>query len=186
LNWILRAAQGERVEGTSVLFGVIQTALYVDFAWVYYTRQRVKLRNGAVVDSEDFRRGWLVNRIFGKAGFQGGEYDVNADRTQRAAEEGLDDGEDDVPSSRPRRVGSVGGWGKRGISVSADEDLDLPPPADSSSKNNPKAKATQAESADARPDERAGMLEDLGDDLDDDAPETSGDPKDLGNGSEWK
>src|SRR5271163_1171757 len=56
LNWIVRYASSDRnhfPETEAVIFGVIQTAFYVDFAWVYYTRQRVKLRNGGIVDSED-------------------------------------------------------------------------------------------------------------------------------------
>src|SRR6266536_599278 len=49
----------------AVMFGIIQSVLYLDFAWVYWTRQRVKLRRGGVVDSDDLRKGWLVNRIIG-------------------------------------------------------------------------------------------------------------------------
>ncbi|KAJ7692859.1 hypothetical protein B0H17DRAFT_1200186 [Mycena rosella] len=43
-----------------VLCGLVQTVFYLDFAWVYYSRQQVKLRNGVLVDSEDFEHGWLV------------------------------------------------------------------------------------------------------------------------------
>jgi len=87
----------------STVFGVVQTALYVDFAWVYYTRQRVKLRNGGIVDSDDMERGWLVGRLMGKP---------------RVGQDDLaQDGEDGV-------IHPNNGWGNRGISVSADEGLD--------------------------------------------------------------
>ena len=68
LNWIYRGIETPESppKAVSVIFGIVQTALYLDFAWVYWTRQRVKLRNGGVVDADDLRRGWLLNRIFGK------------------------------------------------------------------------------------------------------------------------
>jgi ER lumen protein retaining receptor len=83
---------------------VIQTAFYIDFAWVYYSRQRVKLRNGGIVDSDDMQRGWLVSRLMPKPRAQGGDDDV---------EHG--EGGVIVPNNK---------WGSRGISVSADEGLD--------------------------------------------------------------
>jgi ER lumen protein retaining receptor len=90
----------------------VQTALYIDFAWVYFSRQRVKLRAGGVVDSEDLSRGWLVGRLVGK---------------HQDLEDGMldDEREDAMPA---RRHGQANGakkraWGKRGISVSADEGL---------------------------------------------------------------
>lgn len=95
----------------SVIFGIIQTALYIDFAWVYYTRQRVKLRGGGIVDADDLRRSWLLRRIFGRV----------APRSQ-------DD--DDDEESGPGAHGDGGGrrdggnrpkWGARGISISADD-----------------------------------------------------------------
>lgn len=102
-------------KAVQVIFGLLQTALYVDFAWVYYTRQRVKLRSGGVVDADDMRKSWLLRRIFGK----------HVDR----ASEGGDD-EESAPALG-RGVGGIGGgsnghaarsaWGKRGISVSADD-----------------------------------------------------------------
>lgn len=55
LNWIVRLASKEHhFEWRAVLFGVIQTAFYVDFAWVYWTRQRVKV--GSVFSSHVERR----------------------------------------------------------------------------------------------------------------------------------
>lgn len=114
LNWIWRELDiNDRPPNPiSVIFGLIQTALYLDFAWVYWTRQRVKLRDGAVVDADDLRRGWLLNRIFGKH---------------------IDTSPEDDEEGRPvlgARGGSRGGagagaarskWGARGISVSADD-----------------------------------------------------------------
>lgn len=124
LNWIARAAdpEDEPPNGLSVIFGIIQTLLYLDFAWVYWTRQRVKLRNGGVVDADDIRHGWLLGRIFGK----------HIDH----AHDGADD-EESAPAlgrsgsgSSGARGGGRGGaggaasnnkWGARGISVSADD-----------------------------------------------------------------
>jgi ER lumen protein retaining receptor len=106
LNWIYRAASKEdrHFDPISTVFGIIQTALYIDFAWVYYTRQRVKLRAGGIVDSDDLERGWLVNRFVGK------HQDLS---DEDAAESNAENG----TTGRNR-------WGARGISVSADEDLD--------------------------------------------------------------
>ena len=116
LNWFLREVDvnDRGPNPISIIFGVIQTALYLDFGWVYWTRQRVKLRDGAVVDADDLRRGWLLNRIFGK------HVDVS-----------IEDDEEGRPALRGARGGSRGGaggaggarakWGARGISVSADD-----------------------------------------------------------------
>ncbi|CAK7202574.1 hypothetical protein SEUCBS139899_005298 [Sporothrix eucalyptigena] len=123
LNWIERAADPNDDDPNllSTIFGVIQTLLYLDFAWVYWTRQRVKLRNGGVVDADDIRQGWLLRRIFGK----------HIDH----AHDGADD-EESAPALGGRRssgFGARGGgrggaagasnnkWGARGISVSADD-----------------------------------------------------------------
>lgn len=106
LNWIVRAAQEHRVDVIAVIFGIIQTAFYVDFAWVYWTRQRVKLRNGGVVDSDDLSRGWLLRRLLGRHG-------GSLDEEDRAGNE--------IPAEHPRDS-SRGKWGARGISVSADDE----------------------------------------------------------------
>ncbi|KAJ7610155.1 ER lumen protein retaining receptor [Roridomyces roridus] len=45
----------------AVLCGLVQTAVYADLAWVYYTRQRVTLRGGLVVDSEEYEKGRLAD-----------------------------------------------------------------------------------------------------------------------------
>lgn len=103
INWFVRELDvNDRPPNTiAVIFGIIQTALYVDFAWVYYTRQRVKLRAGGVVDADDLNRGWFLHRIFGK----------NVPATDDE-ENGL--GGDNSRGGRAR-------WGARGISVSADD-----------------------------------------------------------------
>jgi ER lumen protein retaining receptor len=111
LNWISRIAdKNERhFDPIAVIFGVIQTALYVDFAWVYYSRQRVKLRAGGIVDSDDLERGWIVGRLVGKRGTHTDD----------------DDDEDDVDEIAGNGANGrkQGRWGPRGISVSADEGI---------------------------------------------------------------
>lgn len=110
LNWIVRLASSEHhFEWRAVLFGVVQTAFYVDFAWVYYTRQRVKLRNGGVIDSDDLSRGWLVSRVLGRG-------DASVEDGERGLFNGIEDDGNVEPTSKR---GS--NWGARGISVSADE-----------------------------------------------------------------
>lgn len=117
LNWINRELDitDTKPKPVQVIFGLIQTALYIDFAWVYYTRQRVKLRSGGVVDADDMRQSWLLRRIFGK-------------HVDRDAAGGDHDDEESAPAlggggggggrnGAPRRSA----WGKRGISVSADD-----------------------------------------------------------------
>lgn len=106
-NWIERAvADPVKPEGVAVVFGVLQTLLYLDFAWVYYTRQRVKLRAGGLVDAEDLGKSWVLRRVLGRR-----TADEVADEERPAlGEEGGEGAE--------RRTE---GWGRRGISVSADE-----------------------------------------------------------------
>ena len=106
VNWILRAAQEHHFDPIAVIFGIVQTAFYVDFAWVYWTRQRVKLRNGGVVDSDDLSRGWLVSRILGRSGEN---LDEEGGETQGSAQ-----------GSAPKGRGE---WGSRGISISADDQV---------------------------------------------------------------
>ncbi|KAF2737752.1 hypothetical protein EJ04DRAFT_96025 [Polyplosphaeria fusca] len=112
LNWIVRGATERHIDPTSWVWGTIQTALMIDFAWVYYTRQRVKLRHGGVVDSEDFGRGWLINRFVNRKS-------VDFDFDEEEAEH------------RNARTNGEGGrqnqWGRRGISVSADEGVEGAP-----------------------------------------------------------
>lgn len=112
LNWIERAADpnDQLPNHLSIVFGIIQTLLYLDFAWVYWTRQRVKLRNGGVVDADDIRQGWLLRRILGK-------------HMDHGSHGGAEDEESAPALGGPRRGGSQSAskWGSRGISVSADD-----------------------------------------------------------------
>ncbi len=121
LNWIVRLAAEHHFEWRAVLFGVIQTAFYVDFAWVYWTRQRVKLRNGGIVDSDDLSRGFLVSRVLGQV-------DSGMDDEERG---GIDGSSDNPSAPAPIKRGN---WGARGVSVSADEVLVDPPGKDTSPK----------------------------------------------------
>lgn len=107
LNWIWRSAVGDWPDALSVIFGIIQTALYIDFAWVYYTRQRVKLRGGAVVDSDDLDKGFLVNRFA---------------RVRTADEDELEAGGDENEQGQARS--KTNNWGKRGVSIRADDTLE--------------------------------------------------------------
>jgi ER lumen protein retaining receptor len=104
LNWIVRGAKEGHKDPTSWVWGTIQTALIIDFAWVYWTRQRVKLRHGGVVDSDDLKQGWLVGRFVGR----------------KSVDFDFDDGEAAV-RTEPQEAGPRNQWGRRGISVSADE-----------------------------------------------------------------
>lgn len=109
LNWIIRAAGKEHhFDPIAFIFGIIQTALYIDFAWVYWTRQRVKLRHGGIVDSEDLRKGWLVNRVLG------GQARESLDEEEEPAEAETNGSARKAPTNR---------WGARGVSVSADDTL---------------------------------------------------------------
>jgi hypothetical protein len=67
-NWILRYfAADTHLEPAAVIFGVLQTALYIEFAWIYINRQRVKLRNGGgVLDGDEFARGLILGRLIKK------------------------------------------------------------------------------------------------------------------------
>jgi hypothetical protein len=110
LNWIDRAInEGHKYsDPTSWVWGTIQTALMIDFGWVYWTRQRVKLRKGGVVDSEDLSRGWLVGRLVGRKSL---DFDFDEEEATARNEE----------AAQPRAKTTNKGWGSRGISVSADE-----------------------------------------------------------------
>jgi hypothetical protein len=182
LNWIWRKldANDDNPNRVSVIFGIIQTALYLDFAWVYYSRQRVKLRNGGIVDADDMRRGWLLNKIFGK------RFDaVPTDEESAPALGGNANGDGSAGSRRSK-------WGVRGISISADDDTheheasrvdddEFTTPVD------PDAKMQD-------PDELARALDD--DDDEEAAPSTSahptsnnnasGAPSGVSNGHEWR
>ncbi|KGO71908.1 ER lumen protein retaining receptor [Penicillium italicum] len=110
LNWIIRLFKREPFyDWIAVVFGIVQTAFYVDFAWVYYSRQRVKLRNGGIVDSEDYGNSWLVNRV---VNFRASRGSADEEQNLRDEEEGVDG-----QSSHNR-------WGARGISIAADDTLE--------------------------------------------------------------
>ena len=141
LNWITRAIVEKRSDPIPDIFGIIQTAFYVDFAWVYWTRQRVKLRNGGVIDSDDLSRGWLLSRLFGG---QAGSLDAEEASGNQAPH----------PSTAPR-----GKWGARGVSVSADDD-------ETGSWATPKSGVATRDSG-LGVDELDGMLDDEQDDHDD-------------------
>ena len=126
------------------------------------------------MDSDDFRRGWLVSRLLGK---------VNAEPEDDGAR--AEEGSEDVAT--PRRVGSKGGWGAHGISVSADEEVPRVQQDHSSSKIKNRPAYTDTAT---RPEEVAGMLDenDEDSDADDALPSRNASktpPKDIGNGSEW-
>ncbi|KAK7743539.1 hypothetical protein SLS53_004073 [Cytospora paraplurivora] len=112
VGWITReldSSDTNKPKAVQVIFGLLQTALYVDFAWVYYTRQRVKLRSGGLVDADDMRRSWLLRRIFGK----------HVD-SQVGSEQHDEEG---APALGNGRGQGRSAWGRRGISVSADDGL---------------------------------------------------------------
>lgn len=111
LNWIVRGVTEHYFDPIAVIFGVIQTAFYIDFAWVYWTRQRVKLRGGGIVDSEDLRKGWLVNKVI-----PDGRPSTDIDQEAAAV--------DETDGGATGRVPKSSRWGTRGVSVSADDSLD--------------------------------------------------------------
>lgn len=112
LNWLVRGLGSEHYfDPVAVIFGIIQTAFYLDFAWVYYSRQRVKLRQGGVVDSEDFHNSWLVNKVLS---FRS--------RKSTDEEQVLHDGDAEDQAGADGRP-SNNRWGQRGISISADDTL---------------------------------------------------------------
>lgn len=123
LNWIARAfdINSRKPDGISIVFGIIQTALYADFAWVYWTRQRVKLRNGGVVDSDDLRRGWLLSHIFGNKRMAGGHSTDNDEESAPALGGGRGINGVGINNGNGRGSAPRSKWGARGISVSADD-----------------------------------------------------------------
>jgi ER lumen protein retaining receptor len=119
LNWVVRVATEDGYwDPISWIFGVVQTAMYLDFAWVYWTRQRVKLRAGGIVDSEDLSRGWLVTRLIGRE-----RLDLEDEEGRPAANpnQPAHDPSNGSPRSSIRKPHNK--WGPRGISVSADDEL---------------------------------------------------------------
>jgi hypothetical protein len=125
INWLLRELDTnmKKPNPVSVVFGIIQTALYLDFAWVYWSRQRVKLRNGGVVDADDLRRGWLLRRIFGSKPFarEIDNDDEHGDEESAPALGGGNYNHHDNGGRNGDRAAPRAKWGSRGISISADE-----------------------------------------------------------------
>ncbi|GIJ99260.1 ER lumen protein-retaining receptor 3 [Aspergillus viridinutans] len=143
LNWFVRGFGSEKHwDPIAMIFGILQTALYIDFAWVYYSRQRVKLRNGGVVDSEDYSKSWIVNKVFNIRRRR-----ESLDEEQNLTGEGME-GERGAGGDRP----SNNRWGARGISISADDTLD---------------EHTRRKPGDADNEGLEGFLEDEDDSLDD-------------------
>jgi hypothetical protein len=188
LNWIYREFDGNpRKPGPpEIIFGVIQTAFYIDFFWVYYSRQRVKLRHGGLVDADDMRRGWLLRTVFGNKTIVG-----NIDEEESAP--ALGDEENANGNGRqnagPRSKNSK--WGSRGISVSADEGV----LAGESERHDPFGgqeegilDAAGDHDPDAKmkdPDELARILDEDDDSDDGVLPSGEGSVR-VGNGSEWR
>jgi hypothetical protein len=181
LNWIIRELDinDRKPDPVAVIFGVIQTAFYIDFAWVYYSRQRVKLRHGGLVDQDDLRNGWFLGRLFGNKRVVG---DANEDEESRPA---LDS--DGLPV--PNRTGSSR-WGSRGISVSADDAVlqnEQQRQQGYDGQEDGIIDTVQEGDEDAQlkdPDELAGILEDDDDDGENNLP--SARVEGVGNGNEWR
>ncbi|KAJ3565642.1 hypothetical protein NPX13_g7433 [Xylaria arbuscula] len=182
LNWIWRELDpnDRKPNAVSVIFGIIQTALYFDFFWVYYTRQRVKLRYGGIVDSDDIRRGWLLNRIFGNKHFDNDQEDEESAPALGGDEHG------NASSQRRSK------WGARGISISADDTT-----LEHEQHHDPNDEIAGRVDPDAKmkdPEEFARALEDDDDDDDDDAAAPSGSnsnsaknvPPGVNNENEWR
>ena len=115
-NWIWRLIAEGTFDPTSVIFGIVQTALYIDFAWVYYTRQRVKLRGGGVVDADDLSKSYLVRRFIGRGSRADHEDDDVTEEDAALARQ-------ESGTTRPQAPQGGRNWGSRGISVSADDTL---------------------------------------------------------------
>jgi hypothetical protein len=176
LNWIEREFDDFwKPDTISVTCGIVQTALYLDFAWVYWTRQRVKLRSGGVVDADDLSRGWLISKILGRPSMN-----VEDEETRPA----LDGEEDGEVTPTPKRVSN---WGKRGISVRADDSVS----ADEGQRQRERDTAIDAPDAKMKdPDELARVLDDDDDEEDGEVLPSRADsgtkPSGIGGGEEWR
>jgi hypothetical protein len=183
LNWIEREFDDYwKPDAISVTCGIVQTALYLDFAWVYWTRQRVKLRSGGVVDADDLSRGWLISKILGRPGMNV-EEDEEASPALNGGGGGDDDG-DVTPT--PKRASN---WGKRGISVRADDSV----LADEGRRQRERERDTAVDAPDAKmkdPDELARVLDDDDDDEEGEVLPSRADvdakTHGIGGGEEWR
>ena len=170
---------GRKPEAIPIIFGIIQTAFYVDFFWVYYSRQRVKLRHGGIVDADDVSKGWILSKVFGNKRIVG-----NLDDDESAPALG-----DDIENGRrPGAPRAGSNWGSRGISVSADEGV-LESESDRIFQEQEEGIVDAADDADPDakmkdPDELARILED--DDSDDGVLSSGEASGTVGNGSEWR
>ncbi|TVY46254.1 ER lumen protein-retaining receptor A [Lachnellula occidentalis] len=187
LNWIYREFDDShrKPNAPSIIFGVIQTAFYVDFFWVYYTRQRVKLRHGGLVDADDMRRGWLLRTVFGNKTIVG-----NIDEDEHAPALGDEEDGHARPDNGPRSTNSK--WGSRGISVSADEgvldgnnEIRVDPFTGQEEGIVDAAEDFEPDAKIKDPDELAKILDDDEDDSDDGVLPGEGSAA-VGNGSEWR
>ncbi|SPO07681.1 related to endoplasmic reticulum retention receptor [Cephalotrichum gorgonifer] len=177
LNWIWRGLDpnGRAPNAVSVIFGVIQIAFFIDFFWCYYTRPRVRLRNGGIVDAQDYQRGWFIGHIIGN------NVRVETDEDEESAPTLGDDGhEQPGRSARPK-------WGSRGISVSADEDVFEREPLnrhDSDDLNEPIDPDAKMQD----PDDLAKALDDEDEDspLPGPYPGTNGEASGVRGGDEWR
>lgn len=167
-NWIIRWATEGHFDPIAVIFGLIQSILYIDFAYVYWTRQRVKLRGGAIVDSDDMSKGWLVNRVLALTGGRANSIDEAEEGTARNrfrpihSDDHDEDGQENgIIAPQPRAPHNR--WGARGISIAADDTLE-----EHSRKTQARSNKAKGFSDDAgREDELHGILGD-GDDFEDD------------------
>jgi hypothetical protein len=158
---------------------------------VYYSRQRVKLRNGGVVDADDMRAGWILQKIFGHKAVVP---DADEDEESAPALGGPINGD-----SRPSANRNGSSWGKRGISVSADEGVLAGERARQNGfvdddQEEGIVNAETGEHLDADPDAKMRDPDDLAkifddEDEDDDGAlptRSAGDSAAVGNGSEWR
>ena len=177
LNWIEREFDDYwKPDPISVTCGIVQTALYLDFAWVYWTRQRVKLRSGGIVDADDLSRGWLISKILGRPSMN------VEDEEARPAPDGEEDGE---VTPTPKRTSN---WGKRGISVRADDSV----LADEGQRHRERDTTIAAPDTTMKdPDELAMVLDDDDDDEEDGEvlpprADSGTKPSGIGGGEEWR
>ena len=125
------------------------------------------------MDSDDLRRGYLIQKVFGR-----GTSDLDEEDTVA-----IDDVE---ATTTPRQVGSRNGWGPRGVSISADDGVSKVQQASKS-----RSRPVEIE-AGSRPEEVAGMLDahdegDSDDDiLDPNSNHTTRGLKGVGSGEEWR
>ncbi|KAJ8065917.1 hypothetical protein OCU04_005016 [Sclerotinia nivalis] len=183
LNWIWRSLDinDRSPDAISIIGGVIQTAFYIDFAWVYYSRQRVKLRNGGVVDADDISRGWLLNRVLGNKHMAGTEEDEGDEEATPALGGRQDTGR------------NASKWGARGISVSADEGVLVGESQRHASFEGQESGVVDAADVDGDakmkdPDELARILDEDGEESEEDGtlPKPGESSSGVSNGSEWR